>query len=148
MRILLWLESKRLEPQARRLYEQITGRKMRPICIEHDKYPWLKASLDGWCEEEGIILEIKCPLKDWNHKKVLLNHRIPYYYIPQVMHQLLVCDRAVRVHFWSYTDSPTFKPEDQYYLVPIERDEEYLKELMEKELSAIEEIERGGRKVL
>lgn len=136
---------KMLEPQARRLYEEITGRKMRPMCFEHDKYPFLKASLDGWNEKDGIILEIKCPLKDWNHKKVLLTHKIPYYYIPQCMHQLLVCDRAVKVHFWSYTDSPEFKPEDQYYMVELNRNQEYLEELLEKEVKAMEEVRASGK---
>ncbi len=135
---------KRLEPFARRMYEDYTGRKMKPICVEHDRFPWIRASLDGWCEKDGIILEIKCP-GDWNHKKTLLKKEVPWYYKPQVMHQLLACDRAIKVHFISFTDSDMFQPEEQMVLVEVLRDQDYLDKLFQVEARAYLEIQEAKK---
>lgn len=138
---------KRLEPLARQTYEMLTGRTMKPLCVEHDKFPWLRASLDGWCERDKIILEIKCP-GDYNHKKTLNSRQVPWYYVPQVMHQLLAADRAKCVHFWSFTNSDYFPPHERFCLVEVERDEEYLEELFKQEVQAMEEwkLLRKGKK--
>jgi putative phage-type endonuclease len=131
---------KRKEPIARKAYEALTGRTMKPICVEHNKFPWLRASLDGWNEKDGIILEIKC-MGDWNHAKVLKTHEVPWYYKAQGMHQLLATDRAHKVHWWFWTDSDTFPPEEQSVLVEMERDQEYLDKLFFEEARAMAELE-------
>ena len=134
-------------PRPGRAYEDLTGRKMKPVCMEHEEYPWCRASLDGWNAKDGIILEIKC-MGDWNHKRIIKSQAVPYYYRPQIHHEMLVCDKAKAVHFWAYTDSLEFAPHLRGVLVVVPRNEEYLKELLEMEMSAYSVIESGQKEML
>ena len=121
---------KRLEPLARERYTEFTGIHVRPVCVVHDKVPWLRASLDGLSEDGRIVLEIKCP-SDYAHKKALRG-RIPDYYYPQVQHQLLVTG-CPELHYFSFTDNEDFSPDKRHALVKIFPDEEYQEKLFYKE---------------
>ncbi len=111
----------RLEPLARARYEKLTGIQARPICGLHDELEWLKASLDGWVPERGVVVEIKAP----NQKahQGALEGVVPDYYLPQLDHQLLVSGGKV-VHYCSYNDY--FQGSEQFALVKYPRDEEKL----------------------
>ncbi len=61
--------------------------------LTHQNYDWLAASPDG-ISSEGIVLEIKCPLK----RKIVPGY-VPLYYWIQVQIQLEVCDLE-DCHFW------------------------------------------------
>ena len=75
-----------LEPMVRDMYDQRTGRKSHEIgLVQHREYPWLGASPDG-VTEDGLLIEIKCPLTRKIEKKV------PSYYLPQVQLQLEITD--------------------------------------------------------
>ena len=75
-----------LEPMVRDMYDQKTGRKSHEIgLVQHREYPWLGASPDG-VTEDGLLIEIKCPLTRKIEKKV------PSYYLPQVQLQLEITD--------------------------------------------------------
>ena len=50
---------KRLEPIVREMYEDLTGLKVEPACVEHESYPWFMASLDGITKDGKLIVEIK-----------------------------------------------------------------------------------------
>jgi putative phage-type endonuclease len=78
----------RLEPVARRLYERRTGRLMEPCCVLHERYDWLRASLDGLDLEGELVLEVKAP--DATAHRLALSGEVPAHYRPQVQHQLLV----------------------------------------------------------
>lgn len=96
-----------------------------PVVMQHEKYPWMIASLDGWDEEKKIAVEIKCPGKD-DHEKTSVFGEIPEHYYPQIMHQLHVLDVQF-MYYWSWRDnsgSCTRKFQDQ----------EYIKDMIEKEL--------------
>jgi putative phage-type endonuclease len=122
---------KRLEPLARQLYELLAGRKMTPCCVVHDDYPWLRASLDGLSDDWQLVLEIKCPRSDGPHRTALAG-AVPAYYRAQLQHQLLVTG-APLLHYWSYTDSVTFAPDDRVALVEVLPDREYQEWLFKKE---------------
>lgn len=122
---------KKLEPLARIKYMELTGVRVRPVCVTHDKYPWLRASLDGLSYDPPYtVLEIKCP-SNFNHETALSGD-IPAHYIPQCQHMLLVTEAPV-LHYFSYTDSPRFKPEEQFALVRVNPDREYMDWLLSKE---------------
>lgn len=75
-----------LEPIARDLYDQKYGRKSHEIgLVQHRDYPWLGASPDG-VTEDGILIEIKCPLT----RKI--EAKVPKHYLPQVQLQLEITD--------------------------------------------------------
>jgi len=121
---------KRLEPIVRAMYEDLTGLRMTPVCVEHDKYSWFKASLDGLSECESVVLEIKCP-NDKAHLEALRGW-IPRYYYPQVQHQLGVTQAKI-MHYVSYSDAPRFKPHERIALVEMTPNTSYIKELFLKE---------------
>ena len=49
-----------LEQFARRAYERRTGIQMEPLCMVHEGFEWMRASLDGWSFDGSTLLEIKC----------------------------------------------------------------------------------------
>ena len=51
-----------LERFARRAYERQTGIQMEPLCLVHEEFQWMRASLDGLSFDGSTLLEIKCPL--------------------------------------------------------------------------------------
>ena len=116
-----------LEDQARRCAEKQLSRLFLPRCSEHQKYPWMRASLDG-ISMDGEILEIKCPYKpehpssDHHSAK---QGEIPKKYYPQLQHQLEVTG-AVKGWYFS------FDGEDGV-AVPFARDEAFIAELLDKE---------------
>lgn len=122
---------KRLEPLARVKYMEMTGLRVRPVCVVHEEYPWLRASLDGLPYDPPLIpLEIKCP-SDFNHETAL-SGEVPAHYIAQVQHLLLVT-QGPALHYFSYTDSNRFKPEERFSLVKVLPDREYQDWLFQKE---------------
>jgi putative phage-type endonuclease len=92
---------KRLEPEARALYERLMGYPCPPACGVHDRHPWLKASFDGWNAEYRVLLEIKAPGKA-DHEAALAGE-VPSKYHAQLQHQILVTGPGpVTCHYASY----------------------------------------------
>lgn len=56
----------------------------------HPDYDFIRANLDGWNDQDKIILECKAP----NEKahQCALNGFVPDYYIPQIQHLMMVMD--------------------------------------------------------
>lgn len=121
---------KRLEPIARAKYQDLTGIRVRPICCVHDTYPWLRASLDGLSFDGKTALEIKCP-SNFNHETALSGY-VPNHYIAQCQHILLVTGCPV-LHYFSFTDSEKFPVEQQFALVKVLPDQEYMDWLLDRE---------------
>ena len=88
-----------LEPRARARFELEYDLEMPPVCFQNSGLPWLRASLDGWDEEEKAILEIKCPNKN-DHALACIGE-IPEKYMWQLAHQLLVTDGR-KVYYYSF----------------------------------------------
>jgi putative phage-type endonuclease len=131
---------KRLEPEARLLYQQLTGLRCRPVCVQHDAYPYLRASLDGLSEDGRVVLEIKCPTKEGKHRDAL-GGKYPDYYKAQLQHNLLVTG-APLLHFVSY--HPDFVSEDRLALIPVEPDGAYQEELLERERNEWEKLQEAA----
>src|SRR5882762_4567988 len=111
---------KDFEPIVRKIYENLFGYSVEPICGVHDSIPWLKVSLDGWNQEKKIAVEIKVPSK--TDHLCALSRKIPEKYIPQCNHQLLVSE-ARMLHYVSY--NPHFTKEQELAIVkhlPVEED--------------------------
>lgn len=71
-----------LEPLVRDLYDERHNHRSHEIgVVQHKKYPWLGGSPDG-ITEDGLLIEIKCPLT----RKI--ESKVPKHYMPQI--QLLL----------------------------------------------------------
>jgi putative phage-type endonuclease len=88
-----------LEPEARKYYENMVKASFEPMNVIHDKYDFIRASLDGYNKEHNRIVEIKCPGKE--DLKEAAKGRIPKKYMPQVQLQLLVSG-AVACDYFTY----------------------------------------------
>jgi putative phage-type endonuclease len=112
-----------LEPIARANYELTHDIDMKPALVVHPKFEFLRASLDGYNEEASVVLEIKCP-KALDHE-LALEGIVPEKYYPQLQHQLMVT-RAELAHYYSFDGV-------KGALVEVQRNEEYIGKLLEKE---------------
>lgn len=122
---------RRLEPIARDIYCDYTGINSKPTCIIHDRYEWMRASLDGLSDDGRFILEVKCV--NQNDHRAALDGEVPLKYVPQVQHQLYVADNRPVLHYWSYTDNPRFKPKDRLALVEVRPDQDYQARVLKAE---------------
>ena len=89
-----------LERFARRAYERQTGIQMEPLCLVHEEFEWMRASLDGLSFDGSTLLEIKCPLS-LRDRASAQEGRIPSQYHAQLQHQLEVSG-AEQAHYWSF----------------------------------------------
>lgn len=113
-----------LEDEARQLFEKLTGNFVHPKVLIDQKDPWLGASLDGY-NEDGIVVEIKCPNRD-DHEEAL-GGGVPPKYFPQLQHQMWVA-RVSEMYYFSYNPDH----EDKWALVTVIRAPYYLKSWYEK----------------
>lgn len=88
-----------LEPYARAHYELSENIEMGPALVQHEKYPFLRASMDGWNPQAKIGLEIK--FVGLSDHELAQTGKLPEKYYPQVQHQLLVTG-ADRIDYYSY----------------------------------------------
>lgn len=131
---------KRLEPEARAMYMNITGIEVRPVCIVHPKYNWLRASLDGLSLDGTVALEIKCPGK-WPHFNTCKHNVVPKYYYSQLQHQFMASGGKIkRIDYFSYRpDDQTVKP---CWLIKVYPDKEYQDKLFRHEKVFWAELEK------
>lgn len=80
-------EGKRLEPIARMRLEEKHKLSLEAPVYQHERIPYMIASLDAYNAKEGLLIEIKC-----GSKAFALAHDgiIPDYYMPQCQHQMEV----------------------------------------------------------
>lgn len=124
----------RWEPAARARYELRTGFDFPAVVKEHPRYKFIIASLDGYSEQEKIIIEIKCVTGRKTIDEAKAGRVVDHYY-SQVQHQLLVTG-ANEAHFFvcliekiGHTEQIT-----EEALVIVKPDEEYQKNLLMKEI--------------
>lgn len=111
-----------MEPMARANYEMDTGLECPPKLFVHPEYSFIRASLDGWNEENRVVLEIKCPGKE-DHETAKRGV-VPEKYYPQIMHQLLASGGS-RADYYSFDGTSGV-------VVSVTPDLEYLKEYLIK----------------
>lgn len=114
-----------LEPDARVLYEGMTGNEIEEVglCL-HNEYDWLGSSPDGLYKKGkkyvGAI-EIKCPGTK-THIEYLIEKKIPSEYRAQVLQYFIVNEELEWLDFVSY-DPRIQLPEMQMSIVRVVRDD-------------------------
>lgn len=94
----------RLEPDARKKYEEETGIPMPPLVVRHPEIGYMHASFDGLNFDARGAIEIKSPGKK-DHITALQGY-VPRKYIWQCVHNLFVC-RLDWIDYFSF--NPDFK---------------------------------------
>lgn len=112
-----------LESVARKRLEAIFNIEFNPVVCFHHELPFLIASLDGLSSDNKYIVEIKCP--GAADHKMARDGKIPYHYYPQLQHQMMVTGHQTN-YYYSFNG-------EEGHLVPCQRNEEYIKELITKE---------------
>lgn len=112
-----------MEEEARQTFEKETGITVFPVVVKHPEFEWMIASLDGMDIEGKHIVEIKYAGKE-DHLTAIGNS-VPEHYYPQLQHQLAVTGLE-KAFYFSYNRSATA-------LVTVERDDEYISSMLEKE---------------
>lgn len=118
----------KLEPEARRLYRELTGLDPVPVCCVHEEHPWLKASLDGWIGSKQVVVEIKAVRRE-EHEMALAG-QVPDKFVPQLDHLLLVTGGRF-AHYVSFNDY--FKGLERLAVVHHPRDKANLDKLFQLE---------------
>jgi len=113
-----------MEEQARHAYMHSSKVPVSPACYEHDRYPFIIASLDGITFDGSVVVEIKCPGKQ-DHE-CAINGKVPDHYYPQLQHQLMVTG-AERVDYYSFDG-------ESGVTIPVYPDLEYQQELLWREI--------------
>lgn len=120
-------QGKLFEPQARRWFEETYHVKAPPICCEHEDYPYIRASLDGWVAEKNILLEIKYASKEAHQDA--LNRKVPSKYVPQLTHQVLASGVS-KIYYIS--GNPRFSADERITSVPFTPGEELLHDMLRR----------------
>jgi putative phage-type endonuclease len=121
-----------LEPVARSLFTSLTGIDLVPLCVISDEYEWLKASLDGWNDPLGLLVELKAVNID-DHETALAG-KVPEKYFPQVQHQLIATSpEGKSAQYVSYSINRRLKPKDRLVIVTVQSDPEFQAKLLEAE---------------
>lgn len=120
-----------LEQKARSLFTIETGISIEPKVIISKEYEWMMASFDGVSYDNKIAVEIKCPGSlDHNHA---IDGEVPEKYIPQLQHQMFVLGIDM-IMYCSYHP----KHIESFVFFKHERDDEYIKKMLEEEKSFYE----------
>ena len=115
---------KELEPKARELMSKAMGKCYLPVVGQHEEFDWMIASFDGFDISTKDIIEIKCP-SEKTFNEIVLERKIPKQYIYQMQHQMFVAE----------LEECLLIPFNGLYFeeIVIERDEDIIQELFEKE---------------
>jgi putative phage-type endonuclease len=112
----------KMENQARHAYQLETGKLVSPLVAEDDTYSYISASFDGLSEDRKHCVEIKCGKS--SHKLARAGE-IPIYYQAQLQQQMYVSGLE-EIDYWSFDGS-------EGILLTLVRDNEFIKELVERE---------------
>lgn len=88
-----------MEEEARNAFEQMTGHFVAPEFRISEDYDWMAASFDG-INEQGVVVEIKCPNK--KDHELAINGKVPEHYIYQCYHQMVVA-KVNEMYYFSYS---------------------------------------------
>lgn len=108
------------EPDARTLYEALTGRiVVQTGFVRSTVHAWVGCSLDGHVGDFEGVVEAKCPIPA-THFDFLRTGKVPAEYVPQILHQLWVTG-ARWADFVSY--NPDFPDRLQAKVARVARDD-------------------------
>jgi putative phage-type endonuclease len=114
----------RNEKNALKRYQDRTGMLMKPTCVQHNVYSWLRASLDGICTNFESIVEIKCGRS--NYELMAQRRSVPIWYKSQLQH-ILAATGIQRIALWCWY------PGKQGLLRTVERDDKFIDSLLDAE---------------
>lgn len=114
-----------LEPIARELFSIQTGIDVTPAIVVK---AWAMASLDGISACGRHIVEIKCPGSSTH--AIALSGKVPAYYIPQLQHQMYVCD-VEKIYYYSFDGTDGV-------LIEVARDDDFIKKMVIEESKFLE----------
>lgn len=121
------------EPQARAVYELMTGREVEEVTITLEG-DYIGASPDGLVDEGG--LEIKCPNTS-THLDYLLRGELPAQYRPQVQG----CMWVHRAPWWDFMSfDPRLPPASQAFVLRVRRDQAYIESLEGSVVAFVDEM--------
>lgn len=109
-----------LEPVARDQAQQRLGCELSAQVKFHPSIPWMMATVDGISPDSQTLVEIKCP--GAIDQRTALEGHIPEKYIPQLQHQLEVCELEKGFYF-------SFDGQEGVML-EFYRDDKYIKKLV------------------
>ena len=112
------------EKLIRKEFQDLMKVEMNPICVIHDKYDFIQASLDGFDEKLGV-LEAKLVGKEVL-KTALEKAEIPAHHYAQVQHQLAVTGADIGQWFGH-------NGKDQGALVEVRADQKYISNMISYE---------------
>ena len=112
-----------LEGDARTAYETDVNKVVQPSTHTHQKFEWMRASVDGMTIDGGLLVEIKCP-GETSYDAV--RAEVPAHYIAQIQHQLAVTG-AVAADLW------VWHPERGGFIRTFVPDLDYIKHLIAAE---------------
>ena len=125
------------EEAARSLYELKYGEVKEVGFIDHPTVAMSGASPDGLIDDGRGVLEIKCPIET-THTTTLMTDKVPSKYIPQIQWQMAVTG-ARFAHFVSY--NPNFPDNMVLFVKQLDRDDEYIKMLVDEILTFTKEVD-------
>jgi len=118
------------EDIARKYVEELYDIKLPAARVFSEKHSFLMANFDGLSSRKKVGIEIKCPGKD-DHS-LAEKGLVPDKYYPQLQHLMMVGELS-EIHYVSYKDNEVF-------IVLVKANEEYQKELFQKEKQFYENI--------
>ena len=118
-----------MEDEALEAWSAHTGEFAAPICVQHEEFAFVGASLDGATFDGGLLVEIKCP-GEKDHGSAAETGQVPAKYWPQVQHQLACVPEAEMLHYWSYRPMHA----TPHVLIEVKRDQAYIDDMLEREI--------------
>lgn len=112
-----------MEGKARISFEDLTGFDVFPQVLEHPEHSFMMASFDGLTLDGSHGVEIKCP--GVKAHELALKGEVPKHYVAQLQHQMS-CSGLDKIFYYSYRD-------ESDALIEVDRDDEYISKLIEKE---------------
>lgn len=124
----IFAKGHRTEALIRNQFQELTGVEMKPICLIHDKWDHIRASLDGFDKNKFGVLEAKLVGKAVleqarSPKRMKIRERIPLAHFVQIQEELEVAD--VDLGHWFGHDG-----EGTGVLLEIRADRSFQKEML------------------
>lgn len=112
-----------VEGVIRKQFQDLTGAEMKPICLEHPEFEYIRASLDGFDSKFGVL---EGKLVGQAVLTKARNGEIPAHHMTQIQHQFAVS--GADVGQWFGHDG-----KKNGVLVEVRRDDERIKRLLDME---------------
>lgn len=91
------------EPIARNWINSFNSFFLKPLCVEDEDLPFIRASLDGYDEHHNILVEIKCPVREEIIDRAAENGSLPAYWIDQIQWQIMIANPShAYLAVWDY----------------------------------------------